>query len=144
MELEELRRFSFVGNPILPSTEQKQLAANVQMSINVRERARQGDFRLIVFVELKRKVFNCYATDARHIALAAEKFSKQADERLKLQEALRCEQKRLENLRAAQTLSAMDGDSEDAVGSDSGEEVTFSRRGRSKLLNIEGQFSHCK
>lgn len=51
MELEELRRFSFVGNPILPTPQQKQLAANVQMSINVRERARQGDFRLIVFVE---------------------------------------------------------------------------------------------
>jgi Leucine-rich repeat (LRR) protein len=55
MELEELRRFSFVGNPILPSPQQKQLAANVQMSINVRERARQGDFRLIVFVELNAK-----------------------------------------------------------------------------------------
>jgi Leucine-rich repeat (LRR) protein len=44
LELTALRRFSFSGNPILPSSEQKQLAANVQMSINFRELARQGCF----------------------------------------------------------------------------------------------------
>ena len=42
VELEALRRFSFAGNPIPPSAEQRQLAANVQMSINLRELARQG------------------------------------------------------------------------------------------------------
>jgi Leucine-rich repeat (LRR) protein len=41
-ELQSLRRFSFAGNPIPASFEQKQLAANVQMSINLRELARQG------------------------------------------------------------------------------------------------------
>ena len=40
--LHALRRFTFIGNPIIPCPEQKQLAANVQMSINLRELARQG------------------------------------------------------------------------------------------------------
>jgi Leucine-rich repeat (LRR) protein len=60
VELDALRRFTFAGNPIPPyttpldlqphlslicfcsSVEQRQLAANVQMSINLRELARQG------------------------------------------------------------------------------------------------------
>lgn len=46
LELEELRRFSFSGNPILPSPEQRQLAASVLMSINLRELARQGSYHV--------------------------------------------------------------------------------------------------
>lgn len=42
LELDSLRRFSFAGNPIPPSLEQRQLAANVQMSMNLRSLARQG------------------------------------------------------------------------------------------------------
>ncbi len=43
LELNSLRRFSFSGNAIPASLEQKQLAANVQMSINLRALARQGE-----------------------------------------------------------------------------------------------------
>jgi len=42
IELAALRRFAYSGNPIAPSPEQRQLAANVQMSINLRELARKG------------------------------------------------------------------------------------------------------
>jgi hypothetical protein len=42
LELHSLRRLSFSGNPIPPSLEQRQLAASVQMSINLRTLARQG------------------------------------------------------------------------------------------------------
>ena len=42
VELAALRRFSFAGNPIYPSAEQRQLAAGTQMSINLRELARKG------------------------------------------------------------------------------------------------------
>jgi hypothetical protein len=42
VELAALRRFSFAGNPISSSAEQRQLTASTQMSINLRELARKG------------------------------------------------------------------------------------------------------
>jgi hypothetical protein len=80
------------------------------------------------------------SSEANRIALAAQNFAKQEEERLKLQEALQCEQRRLENLRLSATSSKQHGDFVNETGSDSGEEVKFSRRGRSKLVKIEGDF----
>jgi hypothetical protein len=83
-----------------------------------------------------------FKTDANRIAFAAETFSKQASEKLKLQESLQFEKRRLEEFRVAATFSTQSGLSDDTIESDSGEEVTFSRRGRGKLLKIEGEFIH--
>ena len=57
-----------------------------------------------------------------------------------MQQALKCEQMRLAELHAAATSSGKDGDCQDVIGSDSDEEVKFSRTGRSKLVKVEGQF----
>ncbi len=57
LELEGLRRFSYSGNQIVPSPEQKQLAANVQMSINLRELARQGDHLGNYHLQIRPSIF---------------------------------------------------------------------------------------
>ena len=79
-------------------------------------------------------------TDTNRSAFAAEVFAKQAEERLTLQQALKCEQMRLAELHAPATSSGKDGDCLDVVVSDSEEEVKFSRTGRSKLVKVEGPF----
>jgi hypothetical protein len=81
-----------------------------------------------------------FTTDADRIALAAQNFAKQAGERLKLQEALQCEHRRLEDLRFSATSSShnVKKDDIDAFGSDSEEDVTFSKKGRSEMIKIEG------
>ena len=142
LELNSLRRFSFAGNPIPPSLEQRQLAANVQMSMNLRTLARQGAaavaYKPPCCSECSREFISI--ADACRAAQAAESLARQEEERQRLQDALKCERMRMAALNAAMQSSGQD----DALGGDCDASelqggVTLSRIGRGKLLKVEGQ-----
>jgi len=78
------------------------------------------------------------SADAERAAASAEASAKQLAERSRLQEALKCEKKRLAELRLRGAVSDQEEDAYHLTDAERGGEVQFSRVGRGKLVHIEG------